>query len=89
VGCVTAGRRHREVNAAELEELDSLRVVCELPGRVNLHFVTAIGVFRDFLGKQFCGGLTRSARVVGVAEAQLFCRMRAAQSDGRNGNASQ
>ena len=58
---VGAGAGHREVDAAELQLLDVLRVVGELACREDLHLVAALRVLLDLLREQLGGLLARAA----------------------------
>jgi hypothetical protein len=70
VGGVGPGAGYREVDAAELQLLDGLRVIGQLAGRIDLDLVTALGVLGDLLAEQLCRHVARTAGLVGVAKLE-------------------
>jgi hypothetical protein len=81
---VAAGGRDREVDAAQRQLLDVLRVVAQLAAAEHIHLVAALGEFLHLLGEDLGRCLAGAGLLVGVAELQHRLR-RGGQGDQERG----
>jgi hypothetical protein len=67
---IAAGGRYREVDTAERQLLDVLRVVAQLAAAEDVDLVAALSQFLDLLREDLRRGLPCAALLVGVAELE-------------------